>query len=122
MENSDNNADIELTFWAKHRFLLLIGLSIMITFVFVVISMGLYTSSGAAQLDLSRPGYKAISSQAITNDNDFEDYPAFGSLDTNSVNEFKVLFEREASKATAVDAFSGDPLDPETLEISAPTK
>lgn len=108
----------ELTFWARHRFLLLVGASIATAFALVFISLELYTSSGAAQLDLSRPGYKAVTSQAITTDSDFEDYSPSGQLDTQSVNDFKVLYNKQADKAKAVDAFSGDPLDPDTLEIS----
>jgi len=121
MEDIKEAENIELSFWAGHRFLLLIGISIAIAMTLVVISMELYASSGAAQLDLSRPGYKAISSQAVTSDSDFKDYQAFGNLDTAAVNEFKTQYEKEAEKAKAVDAFSGDPLDPSVLEISEAT-
>jgi hypothetical protein len=119
MDDIKDAEDIEQTFWVKHSFLLLIGISIATALVLVVISMELYTSSGAAQLDLSRPGYKAVTSQAVQSDNDFQDYQAFGTLDSSAVNDFKTLYEKEADKAKAVDAFSGDPLDPAVLEISA---
>ena len=119
MDDIKDTEDIEQTFWVKHSFLLLIGISIATALVLVVISMELYASSGAAQLDLSRPGYKAVTSQAVQSDNDFQDYQAFGTLDSSAVNDFKTLYEKEADKAKAVDAFSGDPLDPAVLEISA---
>jgi len=82
--------------------------------------MALYTSSGAAQLDLSRPGYSAVTSQAVKNDNDFENYANYGDLDKNSINEFRALYSRQSTKAKAVDAFSGDPLDPNALELNVP--
>jgi hypothetical protein len=121
MDDIKDAEEIEQTFWVKHSFLLLIGISIATALVLVVISMELYASSGAAQLDLSRPGYKDVTSQAVQTDNDFKDYQAFGTLDPSSVNDFKTLYEKEAEKVKAVDAFSGDPLDPAVLEISAPT-
>lgn len=110
----------ELSFWNQHRYLLLIAISVIIAMFLVSVSMAMYDSSGAAQLDLSRPGYSAVTSQAIKNDNDFANYQTSGSLDKNAIDEFRTLFDRQAAKATAVDAFSGDPLDPTSLELIPP--
>lgn len=111
----------DLSFWDKHRFLLLIALTVSIALVLVGISMALYASSGTAQLDLSRPGYRSVSSQAVNTDSDFENYAIFGQIDKSALAEFNALYQKQAVKAKAVDAFSGDPLDPDVLEISAPT-
>lgn len=122
MNDNEEATPIEApTFWTEHRFLLLIVSSIVIALGLVSVSMALYTSSGAAQLDLSRPGYRAVTSQAITTDKDFEEYSAFGSLDENAINDFRTIYDKQSAKAKAVDAFNGDPLDPEALGISAPT-
>ena len=119
MDDNEETTEQEVTYWGQHRFLLLIALSVIIALTLVSISMALYASSGAAQLDLSRPGYQAVTSQAVTGGGDFESYPASGKLDNKSINDFKTLYDKQATKAKAVDAFSGDPLNPETLEISA---
>jgi len=119
-EHEDSQVTPDLGFWDTHRFMLLIALSITISLILVSISMTLYATSGAAQLDLSRPGYKAVSNQTLTKDPGFENYPTSGSLDASSLNGFKKLYDAQAVKAKAVDAFSGDPLNPESLEISAP--
>lgn len=111
--------DGKAPFLGMHRFLLLIVLSIIIAAVLVVIGMMLYSSSGAAQLDLSRPGYQSIRSQVVTSDTNFQDYPNLGQIDQNSMSEFKTLYEQQAQKAKAVDAFGGDPLNPDSLAISA---
>ena len=121
MNDNDETQDLNLSFWDQHRFLLLIGVSIIISGVLVVISMTIYNTSGAAQLDLSRPGYKSVSSQATNADTSFENYSASGKIDTKSVNEFKALYDKQAAKAKAVDAFGGDPLSPDVLEINAET-
>lgn len=119
MEEPLQLVDEELTFWGSHRFLLLIALSIAIALTLVGISMTLYATSGAAQLDLSRPGYRGVTSQALTSDGEFENYPNTGPINSSSVNEFKILYEKQAASAKVVDAFAGDPLNPDALEISA---
>lgn len=111
----------DLSFWDKHRFQLLITITITVALLLVGISMALYASSGAAQLDLSRPGYRAVSSQAVDSDSDFENYAPFGQIDQAAIKEFNALYEKQASRAKAVDAFSGDPLNPDVLELSAPS-
>ena len=121
MDDNEETLIEDLTFWGRHRFLVLIGLSIVTALMLVGISMTLYVTSGAAQLDLSRPAYKAVSSQAINADAGFENYSAAGKIDTTSVNEFKTLYDKQAAKAKEVDAFGGDPLNPDVLEMSAGT-
>lgn len=121
MEESIHTPAEELTFWKEHRFLVLIGLTIAIALVLVGVSMTLYATSGAAQLDLSRPGYRAVTSQAISSDGGFENYPNTGPINSSTVNDFKTLYEQKASEVKAFDAFAGDPLNPTALEISAPT-
>ncbi len=110
-----------LSFWDQHRYLLLIAISIAIAMFLTGISMALYNSSGAAQLDLSRPGDSAVTSQAVKNDSNFADYANTGTLDKSSIDEFRNLYNAQATKAKAVDAFSSDSLDPAALEISQPT-
>jgi len=109
------------TFWGHHRIALLIVISIAISLVLVGVSLALYASSGAAQLDLSRPGYRAINDQSADNDAGFENYSPTGNIDQKSIDEFQRLYDQQALKAKAVDAFGGDPLNPDVLEISAPT-
>lgn len=120
-DNTTHTLDEPQTYWAQHRYLLLIASAVVVALILVTISMTLYNSSGAAQLDLSRPGYRAVSDQAVKSDVDFQNYPAFGTLDQTSINEFKALYDTQSVKAKAVDAFGGDPLNPDTLQISAPS-
>lgn len=121
MDSSSQVIVADLSFRDRHRFLILIALTIVISLFLVSISMAIYASSGAAQLDLSRPGYHAVSGKVISNDSDFENYSASGSIDPAAIKEFKALYDKQAVKATSVDAFGGDPLNPDVLEISAPT-
>lgn len=107
----------ELTFQDKHRFMIMIVLSIFISSVLVAISMALYYSSGAAQLDLSRPGYKDVRAQVINNDN-FQNYSSSGPINQTTISEFSVLYAEQSKKTESVDAFGGDPLSPDALGIN----
>ena len=110
------------TFIGRHSFLIFITLSSLIASVVVVISMMMYNSSGAAQLDLSRPGYVSVRSQATTNSDDFQNYPSTGKIGTDDMNDFKTLYGKQSQRVKTVDAFGGDPLSPDALNISAPAE
>ncbi len=110
----------ELTFWGRHRFSLLLILTLVIAFILTVVSMTIYNSSGAAQLDLSRPGYKSVSDK-IEKDVKIVEYGTTGAVNKDSIQEFITLYDEQAKKAKAVDAFNGDPLNPEVLQFGTPT-
>lgn len=106
----------ELTYWDQHRFLLLIALTIIVAIVLVSISLVIYNVSGSAQLDLSRPGYQSVSDK-VDPDDEIDEYDASGPVNKTTVNEFTTLYDAQAAKAKAIDAFNGDPLNPEVLEF-----
>ena len=104
---------------SRSRFLLLIISSILISFILVVISMTMYNSSGAAQLDLSRPGYQGVRDQVVKSDSDFQNYTSAGPINQTTIDEFQALYDGQAKKIKSVNAFGNDPLSPEALGISA---
>ena len=101
-------------FWERHRLTLLLVLSASIALVLTIVSVILYTNSGAAQLDLSRPGYRAVSDKVERN-SEIDQYSSIGPVTDKTIQEFIKLYKTQAGKAKAVDAFSGDPLNPEVL-------
>jgi hypothetical protein len=109
----------KLGFWDQHRFMLLIVLTIVISIGLVSVSLVIYNVSGAALLDLSRPGYQSVSEQ-VDQDKSAADYSAFGPVNDQTIDEFTKLYDEQAGKAKAVDAFNGDPLNPEVLEFGTP--
>ena len=106
-------------YWVQHRFMLLVIGTVAIALVLVSVSLVIYNLSGSAQLDLSRPGYKSVSDKVERQDNTNE-YSAFGEVNKTTVAEFTKLYDEQAKKAKAVDAFNGDPLNPEVLEFGDP--
>lgn len=109
----------ELSYFAKHKYLVLIALTIVISLILVGFSLFMYQISGTAQLDLSRPGYQSPEAQSQTEETRFEDYSASGDINLTTIEEFRTLYNKQAESATALDAFSGDPLSPEALEYPA---
>jgi hypothetical protein len=107
--------------WSRHRFLVLIGLTIVISLFLVGVALALYASSGTAQLDLSRPGYTSVREQAARSDT-FEGFTASGPVDRETLDKFRSLYEAQAEKATNVNSFGGDVMSDKTLSIDAPTK
>ena len=107
-------------FREEHRFLLLIIGTIVIAITLVIVSLVIYSVSGSAQLDLSRPGYKSVSDK-VDRSTATTDYSSFGAVNKTTVKEFTTLYDEQAKKAKAVDAFNGDPLNPEILEFGDPT-
>lgn len=104
----------EPSFWERHRLTLLLVISIAVALTLTVVSVALYTSSGAAQLDLSRPGYRAVSNKVERN-SEIDQYSSIGPVTDKTIQEFIKLYKTQAGKAKAVDAFAGDPLNPEVL-------
>ena len=112
--------DEQLSFWDEHRFMVLIIGTLIISVVMVSISIFVYKVSGTAQLDLSRPGLTSVSDK-VDRTSTVTDYSAFGPVNKQTVGEITAIYEKQANRAKAVDAFNGDPLNPEVLEFGDPT-
>lgn len=105
--------------WEKHRFLLMVGATISTALVLVVVSMWLYHSSGAAQLDLSRPGYVSVR-EKVDSASNFKDFPSTGAIDDQVLKQFRELYTDQAEKATGVDSFGGTVMSDEALLLTKP--
>lgn len=110
----------KLTGYEKYYLPIFMSVSVFMAILLVIVSMTMYNKSGAAQLDLSRPGYVSVRSQSITNDNDFQSFSSTGPIDKKSIAEFKKLYDKQAEKVKSFNAFGGDPLSADALGISVP--
>lgn len=113
---SDAAEDAAHPKWAKYRFIVLIVSSIAIALILVGVSLALYTSSGTAQLDLSRPDYQAVRDQ-IKPDDDFKGFSASGSTNATELDKFKALYDARLKDATMVEVFTSDVLSDQALGI-----
>ncbi len=106
-----------MTRWQRHRFLVLVAGVIVISCVLVAISLGLYNSSGTAQIDLSRPGYQSVRSEA-SRDNTIEDaYPSTGDLNTAAFNDFYSLYDKHSARVINMQSFDPTALSDDSLQL-----
>lgn len=110
--------DEPLSFVARHRFFLLIGMTIAVALVLVGVSLEMYNLSGAAQLDFSRPGLIEVASESEKEDNPIKNYAGTGSVNRSTISEFQKLYDPQVESAKTLDAFGGDPLNPDVIEFS----
>ena len=106
----------ELGRWQQHRFMSLVAVTIAISLVLVCISLWLYNSSGAAQLDLSRPDYQSVREQA-NHSNDFTGFSASGEINKEALDEFRELYDEQMKEATAIESFGGEVMTDAALGI-----
>lgn len=106
--------------WSQHRFLIMIASAVAISLFLVGVGLALYSSSGAAQLDLSRPGYATVRSEATKAADKYEGFSANGPIDQDVLKQFRKLFDEQSSSATNFDAFANDVLSDSTLKIDSP--
>lgn len=106
--------------WEQHRFMLLVGATILIALFLVAVAMALYGSSGAAQLDLSRPGYTSVRQQAVRNDT-FDSFSATGPINEGTINQFRTLYHKQAEQESNVDSFGGNVMSDQALSIDPPS-
>lgn len=120
----DEHTTIEgtkLNIWQQHRFLLLVIGSIIVALLLTAVSLKLYAISGAAQLDLSRPGYEQVVDKKAKS-TVFEGYPSSGPINEQTLKEFQDLYNKRADQATKVDSFGGEVMSDAALSIDAPTE
>lgn len=105
--------------WRKHKFMVLVGITIVVSLFLVGVALALYRSSGAAQLDLSRPGYQSVRDQVVRTE-DFDGFPSTGPLDKEALDKFRKMYDAKAKEATAVDSFGGNVMSDKALSIDEP--
>lgn len=112
-------ADHELKGWRAHKFMVLVAVTIIVSMILVSVAMAVYTSSGAAQLDLSRPGYQEVRNQADRNEV-ISAFPAVGTIDKQSLNDFRALYDKQANQVVGYDGFGGTPMSDQALGLELP--
>ena len=120
-EDQNVTNEPKLSVWEQHRFMVLVVGSIIVALLLTAVSLKLYASSGAAQLDLSRPGYEHVVDKKAKS-TVFEGYPSSGPINRQTLKEFQDLYNKRADQATKVDSFGGDVMSDATLSIDAPAE
>lgn len=104
--------------FSRHKLFLLIVSSIVLALMLVLISMALYASSGAAQLDLSRPGYKAVQDK-LGQQSTFESFPATGPVNDQILEQFIKLYDRQIRPVLGDSPFNPESLSDHALGLDS---
>lgn len=112
MEELRSDAE-PMTVWQRHSFIILIAIVIVLSCVMVVVGMYVYNTSGAAQVDLSRPGYQSVQREAKRDSAD-DSFSASGKLDADAFDSFNEMYSNHARQVVGVDSF-----DPKALDVAA---
>lgn len=106
-----------MTKWQRHRFLVLIAAVIVISCGMVVVAMYLYNTSGAAQIDLSRPGYQDVRSEASRDKVPDSSFPSTGKLDAAAFQQFNDMYSKHTGRVVGSDSFDAPALSDDSLQI-----
>lgn len=117
-DNEQHRFSHSLSIAARYRFVILIVGAIVVSFVLVMISLSLYVSSGASQLDLSRPGIDVSIRKQVTNDESFQGIKSSGPINTATLDTFMTLYDSQLTQLTTIKAFGGDVLSDKSLQIN----
>ena len=102
----------------RHQLAVLIVATILVAFTTTTIGLILYNTGGAAQVDLSRPGYAGLSEELESDkDHSYIEFPATGPIDSKTLQEFEDAYKVQLDNSVSIDAFSGSPLSAESLGI-----
>lgn len=118
MESNEHGAIIEQPRWAKHRFMIMIAVSIVVAGLLVIVSVSMYYFTGTAQLDLSRPGYRTVKDQAKPQEA-VTRFSSTGPVDEKMFSDFKKQYENQAQDATSYDAFNSGALSDQALGLTS---
>ncbi len=118
-EPTTDEAEVILTAWQRHRFFVLIAGVILISMFMVSVALNLYNSSGAAQVDLSRPGYQSIQKQASRDTTD-DNFSSSGTLKVSDFELFKQYYSNHANRVVGVDSFDSQALSDGSLQLFSP--
>ncbi len=109
----------KLKSWALGNQLLvfIIG-SVLIAIVITAVSMGLYQSSGAAKLDLSRPGYESVRSEVDDDNSSTKAFSPTGNLDAAAIKDFRSRYEAIKNKLDKTNNYDEADIDDDNLGLT----
>ena len=102
----------------RHRLVYAVSAAIGMALLLSAVSMSLYISSGASQLDLSRPGYEKARTEIDESKSEAR-FEATGPMNASVIDEFQKLFTGHRDKMNALDDFDSTALDDTQLRLSS---
>jgi len=106
--------DAETLPWYRRNLVMLIIAAVVFAIALTSLSLHLYSTSTASQLDLSRPGYESV--RAAIEKNDIKDFSATGVITGETIDQFDTLYDAQVTKTQSTQ-LSSDALSDEALGL-----
>ncbi|MDR2524437.1 MAG: hypothetical protein LBC95_02770 [Candidatus Nomurabacteria bacterium] len=103
---------------ARHTFPFMILAAVLVAAILTTISITIYISSGAANIDLSRSGYESVRENIIESEEDEAPFPVTGAIDAAAVEDFIQRANKLQVELDKMNDFGGEPLDDAALNLN----
>lgn len=90
--------------WSHNRIYALIVGVVGIALILVSVAMSIYNSSGASQIDMSRPGFSSVQKE-VKEDKNTENFPASGQFDEKAFKDFYKLYDERLKAIESINAY-----------------
>lgn len=104
--------------WRQHKFMILVFSAIAVAVFMVMVAMNLYSSSGTAQLDLSRPDYQSVRSQ-VGRDGEATEFSSVGGINKSVLTDFRNKYSEKADQVIKADGFGSKAMSDAALGLPA---
>jgi hypothetical protein len=101
----------------RYQFAAMITAAVLLTAILTTISIWVYVSSGAINIDLSRPGYEKIRADTLAETPETQ-FLATGPIDKTAVDDFNARLETLQTELGSMNNFSNDVMSDEALGIA----
>lgn len=102
--------------WHKYRFVGMMASVIIISLALTGVSLAIYNMSGAAQVDLSRPGYQSVRKEASM-EQPVDQFASNGDLNADAFKQFDAMYKRHATRSADTTSFGEQALSDESLQL-----
>ena len=104
IDDLKNDAHLR-TKWEHGRFYAFLAATIGIALLLVSIAMGMYTTSGTSQLDLSRPGYIGAQKNMNNDTKTITTFPSSGVFDKQAFDDFRKMYDERLEALKAINGY-----------------
>jgi hypothetical protein len=102
---------------SHYQFATMITSAVLLTAILTTVSIWIYVSSGAINIDLSRPGYEKIREETSAEATETQFLPS-GPIDKAVVDDFNSRLESLQARLSSMNNFSNDVVSDEALGIT----
>jgi hypothetical protein len=103
---------------ADHQWPAFIAAVMVIAATMTIVSLWLYHISGAAKLDLSRPGYEKVRENVKDDSDSTKPFSPIGSLNNAAVSDFRARYENIKTRLDQMNNYGDTAMSDENLGLA----